>query len=70
MKVKLTESERAIWEEAMASVDWARLDAMTDEEIEAAAASDPDNPPMTDEELAELTRLAAEKRAGRGVAAE
>ena len=30
----------------------ARLDAMTDEEIEANAASDPDNPPWTDEELA------------------
>jgi putative transcriptional regulator len=30
----------------------ARLDAMTDEEIERAAESDPDNPPWTDEELA------------------
>jgi putative transcriptional regulator len=29
----------------------ARLDAMTDEEITAAAESDPDNPPLTDEEL-------------------
>ncbi|HLZ83089.1 MAG TPA: XRE family transcriptional regulator [Caulobacteraceae bacterium] len=28
-----------------------RLDAMTDEEITAAALSDPDNPPLTEEEL-------------------
>ncbi len=32
--------------------DWARLAAMTEEEIEANALSDPDNPPWTDEELA------------------
>ena len=29
----------------------ARLDAMTDEEITAAAESDPDNPPLTEAEL-------------------
>lgn len=29
----------------------ARLDSMTDEEITAAALSDPDNPPLTEEEL-------------------
>ncbi len=34
--------------------DWARLAAMTEDEIEANAANDPDNPPLTDEELAEL----------------
>ena len=28
-----------------------RLDAMTDEELTAAAESDPDNPPLTNEEL-------------------
>ncbi len=28
-----------------------RLDSMSDEEIEKAALSDPDNPPLTDEEL-------------------
>lgn len=32
--------------------DWARIDAMTEEEIEANALSDPDNPPWTEEELA------------------
>ncbi len=29
----------------------ARLDAMTDEELEQNALSDPDNPPLTEEEL-------------------
>lgn len=37
--------------------DWARLDAMTEEEIEANALSDPDNPPLTDEELARMRRV-------------
>jgi putative transcriptional regulator len=36
--------------------DWERLDRMTDEEIEAAALSDPDAQPMTDEELARMFR--------------
>jgi hypothetical protein len=31
--------------------DWARLEAMTEEEIEANALADPDNPPLTIEEL-------------------
>jgi putative transcriptional regulator len=34
--------------------DWARLEAMTEEEIEANALSDPDNPPSTPEELARM----------------
>lgn len=34
--------------------DWAQLRAMTEEEIESNAASDPDNPPMTHEELARM----------------
>ena len=40
--------------EAFKQVDWAKLDAMTDEEIEAAALSDPDNPPLTDEDFARM----------------
>ncbi|MGC4108491.1 MAG: hypothetical protein QM753_19380 [Thermomicrobiales bacterium] len=36
--------------------DWERLDAMTEEEIEANALSDPDNPPLTDEQLANAWR--------------
>lgn len=31
--------------------DWERVKTMTEEEIEAAALADPDNPPLTDEEL-------------------
>jgi putative transcriptional regulator len=34
--------------------DWARVEAMTEEEIEANALSDPDNPPLTPEELARM----------------
>lgn len=36
--------------------DWGRLAAMTEEEIEANALSDPDNPPMTGEEIATIWR--------------
>ena len=43
--------------EAARRVDWAKIDAMTDEEIEAAARSDPDNPPLTDAELAQMRRV-------------
>jgi putative transcriptional regulator len=41
-----------------------RLDAMTDEEITTAAMSDPDNPPLTDEEIGRFiaARLAKEAR--------
>jgi putative transcriptional regulator len=42
--------------------DWARLEAMTEEEIEANALGDPDNPPLTDEELARMRRLPDTKR--------
>lgn len=35
--------------------DWARVDAMTDEELTANAESDPDARPYTDEEWAEAT---------------
>ncbi len=36
--------------------DWDRLRAMTDDEVEAAAAADPDNPPLSDEQLRSLPR--------------
>ena len=36
------------------SSDWERLRNMTEEEIEANAVSDPDNPPLADEELARM----------------
>lgn len=34
--------------------DWERVDAMSDEEVEAAAKSDPDNPPLTEEDFKRL----------------
>ncbi len=34
--------------------DWARLDAMTEEEIEANALADPDSAPETEEEIAAM----------------
>ena len=36
--------------------DWDRLRRMTDDEVEAAALSDPDAQPLTDEELAQCFR--------------
>jgi putative transcriptional regulator len=42
----------------------ARLDAMTDKDITSAAESDPDNPPMTDNELGRV-RLARRVQAVR-----
>jgi putative transcriptional regulator len=46
----LAELERQPFE--FSAEERARLDALTDEDIVAAAESDPDNPPWTDEELA------------------
>jgi len=37
--------------------NWARVDAMTDEQIHAAAMADPDARPMTPEELAKARRV-------------
>lgn len=41
--------------------DAARLEAMTEEEIEAGALSDPDNPPLSDEELKRFSRVPLSK---------
>lgn len=38
-------------EPVVSRTDWARLEAMTEDEIEANALADPDNPPLTDAEL-------------------
>jgi putative transcriptional regulator len=43
-------------QQGMTLDDWQRLDAMTDEEITAAALADPDNPPLTKEQLAQFRR--------------
>ena len=36
--------------------DWSRLDAMTEAEKHAAALSDPDNPPLTEEDMRRMKR--------------
>lgn len=41
--------------------DWARVKAMTDEEVLAAALSDPDAQPLTSEELARMQRVSPVK---------
>ncbi len=41
--------------------DWARVHAMTDEEILAAARSDPDAQPLDPEELAKMRRVSPVK---------
>jgi len=37
--------------------DWSRLEAMTDEEIDAAAGADPDAQPLTDAQLKRMRRV-------------
>ena len=39
------------------NTDWKYLSEMTDEQIEAAAKSDPDNPPITPKELKGFKRV-------------
>jgi putative transcriptional regulator len=41
--------------------DWARIDAMTDEEALANALSDPDNPPTTQEQFKQMRRVSLAK---------
>ena len=41
----------------MTEAEWARFDALTEEEVYQAALSDPDNPPRTAEELARMRRV-------------
>lgn len=43
------------------ATDWARLEAMTDEEVRAAALSDPDAQPLTPEQLARMRRISRVK---------
>ena len=43
------------------NTDWARLDAMTDEEVVAAALSDPDAQPLSSEQLARMRRVSRVK---------
>ena len=41
----------------MTLADWVRLDAMTEEEVMAAALSDPDAQPLSAEQLARMRRV-------------
>jgi putative transcriptional regulator len=41
----------------MTADDWARLDAMTDREVVAAARADPDAQPLTDAQLKRMRRI-------------
>lgn len=45
-------TRRTLQDRRRGRTDWAAVDAMAEEEIEARAAEDPDNPVWTDEELA------------------
>lgn len=56
MKEQLIRYRPGIDPKPPSRTDWARVDAMTDEEVEAAALSDPDAQPSTDEELAQAYR--------------
>lgn len=42
--------------------DWERLRNMTEEEIKANALSDPDNPPLTEDELSRMRRVVDARR--------
>jgi putative transcriptional regulator len=46
----------------MTAEDWQRLDGLTDDEITAAALTDPDNPPLTPEQLAMMRRPSLARR--------
>ncbi len=51
--------------ESPEKTDWAKFDALTDEEVEAAALSDPDNPPMTEQQLKGFRRVVDARRVRR-----
>jgi putative transcriptional regulator len=48
-------------EPPVGKTDWARLDAMTDEEVIAAALSGPDAQPLSPEQLAKMKRVSRVK---------
>ena len=47
--------------------DWEALKKLSDEEIERRARSDPDNPPLSDEELAGMRRVSEVRRVRRNL---
>lgn len=60
-------ANKADAEEALRKVDWAALDALSDEELTKAAEADPDNPPLSDAELERLASAARVKRVRQAV---
>jgi hypothetical protein len=52
--VAIKEQGKDKLQKAVDAIDWAKIHAMTDEDIEAAARSDPDSPPLTGQELARM----------------
>ena len=56
MKEQLIRYRPGIDPKPQGKTDWDRVDKMTDEEVEAAALSDPDAQPLTDEQLARAFR--------------
>jgi putative transcriptional regulator len=68
VKEQLIRHRPGIDPKPQARTDWGRVDKMTDEEVEAAALTDPDAQPLTDEELARAFRpgrlVALRKRLG------
>jgi putative transcriptional regulator len=49
-------SEKDTMKKTATKFDWSRLDAMTEEETHAAAMSDPDAQPMTDNDFKRMKR--------------
>ena len=52
-----TKNDLEMARKAFERADKTRLGAMTDDEIDAAAEADPDNPPATGDELARAWRV-------------
>jgi putative transcriptional regulator len=59
MKTSVNQSEIQASELSfpLKETDWAYLDAMTDEEAHQNALDDPDNPPLTKDQLARMRRV-------------
>ena len=72
MKEQLIRYRPGIDPKPEGKTDWDRVDKLTDEEVEAAALSDPDAQPLTDKELARAFRpgglVALRQRLGLGQA--
>ncbi len=50
-------ARRSLDERTKGKTDWERVDALTDEEIEAAASADPDAPPLLDDAFFQTAEL-------------